>query len=239
MKRPSSFPGISWQQPTGESRTSQEESEGSMAWMGSLGRRSRNGTSGALCVQQSVNSLGIWWLPHLPVGAPGEHLPFSKAVTNRKLFPGPEKSLLIRSQALQVLAWVWSWTILASLFCRVRLETKTFCSKSFTLSQRKIIVPVWAFQQQKHLNGFHYISRTWWKVWARITSTGPWICMCQSSFRVEGGEGDLMIRNNCHCTLNRDRWHSQWLWKCILPNCSKKNEVLSLHQYWQMISPGR
>lgn len=72
MESLSRFSGISFQvrgraisikqQPTGESRTPQEESEGSMAGMGSLGRGSRNGTSGALCVQQSVNSLGIWWL---------------------------------------------------------------------------------------------------------------------------------------------------------------------------------
>lgn len=172
-------------------------------------------------------------MAHLPVG---NHLPLNKAVTNRKLFLGPEISLLIRSQAFQILAWVWSWTILASQsVCRVWLEAKQFCSKSFILNQRKRIVPVWAFQQQKHLNGFHYILRTWWKVWATITSTAPWMCLCQSSFRVEGGEGDLMIRNNCHCTLNRDRWHKQWLWKRIF-FFYKKNEV---HQYLQMISPGR
>lgn len=120
------------------------------------------------------------------VWEPGQHLPFSKAVTNRKLFPGPKQSFLIRSQAFQILAWVWSEQF---LFCRVWLRTKQFCSKSFTLSQRKIIVPAWVFQQQEHLNGFHYILRTWWKVWGIITSTDPWIFVCQSSFSVEGGEG--------------------------------------------------
>lgn len=105
------------------------------------------------------------------------------------------------------------------------LETKQFCSKSFTLGQRKIIFPVWAFQQQKHLNGFHYILRTWWKsVGNNYIHWSLDLCFRPvSGWREE--RGDLMIRNNCHCTLNRERWPSLWLWKCLLPNCSRRMKL--------------